>query len=497
MNDWTNRVYLGSSVDMSVIPDDAIDSLITDPPAGIAFMGKAWDAHLTRQRFVDDLRPIFAECLRVMKPGAHGFVWALPRTAHWTMTALEDAGFEIRDVVVHLFGSGFPKSLDVSKAIDRAQGNAGSFGAPKSAAHAGWIERGRMRGNDGHVGYQRPWMDDEAAVDRNARAYVGGSDDSRRWSGWGTALKPGSEHWILVRKPLGEKTVAANVLRYGTGALNIDASRIGTEAVQTIRPLAREDGKVYGNFAGGETTIHSGRWPANVVLSHNEDCEQVGTRTVTGDQREGGDGIRVGGFYDIGSSSGNGRPAAALYGDEDVPLYRCTEDCAVAAVDAQSGMQTSGQPIGNRNATGYGGGLGDAKTALTGFGDTGTASRFFYVAKPAKTEKNKGIVDDVKPIEQYRPNDDPAEDTIRERLHGSRRAGNTHPTVKPTDLMCYLIRMITPSGGTVLDPFTGSGTTLVAAESMGFRWVGFEREAEYRDIALARLSQRSLFGGAA
>lgn len=301
---------------MNAIAAESVDSLVTDPPAGISFMGKAWDGDKGgRDGWVKWLTDVMVEAKRVLKPGAHGFVWSLPRTSHWTATALENAGFEVRDIVTHVFGTGFPKSLNVGE-------------------------------------------------------------------GRGTALKPASEHWVLVRKPLGEKTVARNVERHGTGAINIDASRIGTEQIESGRAGRGEcESKAFGKkLMATEMSFSTGRFPANFVLSHNDDCEEA-----------------------------------------------CTEGCAVAALDRQNELRGK---------------------------ESGGASRFFYCAKPSKRERGDG---------------------------------NVHPTVKSLKLMTYLITMITPSGGMVLDPFMGSGTTGLAAKGAGFRFVGIEQEQEYFEISRKRM----------
>lgn len=455
---WVNRVHLGSAHDMGVMPDASIDALVTDPPAGISFMGKRWDAQGSSVGFSVELLPVFAECLRVMKPGAHGFVWALPRTAHWTMSALEAAGFEIRDVVTHLFGQGFPKSLNVSKAIDEAAG--------ADRPVTGSERMKRMASPVGNPGSGYALKQPQIVHEHTSAA----TNDAKRWDGWGTALKPAGEFWVLIRKPIAEKNVAANVLKFGTGAINIDESRIGTDRTVTGRRGHSGDNGVFGSDRRKfERLNQPGRWPANVVLSHNDGCERIGSRVVVGDRRPGGEGERPGGFYAIGSESGDGKPAGTLHGDEEVSVYRCTDGCAVAALDAQSGTTQSGAMDTVRGGIGFQGGAQTPSPAFAA-GDAGGASRFFFVAKPGSAEKNAG-------------------------LDGS--AQNTHPTVKPVDLMRYLIRMITPPGGIVLDPFAGSGTTLVAAEDLGFGWVGFERESEYHAIALKRLAKRSLFGGLA
>lgn len=375
------RVYNNDCLEvLKDLPDAVVDSVVTDPPAGIAFMGKEWDEDKGgRDQWVAWLASVMRECLRVLKPGGHALVWALPRTSHWTATAVEDAGFEIRDVITHHFGTGFPKSLDVSKAIDKAagaeraaalptepMGTKGEFGEVSKNVRCAVCKLPRVGGNPCRC----PRPDREAV-----------SEDAKRWQGWGTALKPASEHWILARKPL-IGTVAANVLEHGTGGINIDGCRIATEA-RPLREHTGRSGAIYGSGlegsrAVGETT--QGRFPANLILSHADAC-------VPG---EGG----------------------------------CDESCPIWELDGQS---------------------------------TG-ASCFFYVAKPAASEKG---VDGEK---------------------------NPHPTVKPVALMDYLIRLVTPPGGVVLDPFCGSGTTGVAAVKGGWNFVGMEREAEFAAFAEKRIA---------
>lgn len=345
-----HRIFNGDCLKvLRTLPGDSVDSLVTDPPAGIAFMGKEWDEDKGgSKQWIAWMSEVMSECLRVMKPGAHGFVWAIPRTSHWTATALEDAGFEIRDVVTHLFGSGFPKSLDISKAVDKQAGS-------KREVIDSYQRKGRSSGILGK----------ETEITRDIT--LPSSTEAKQWQGWGTALKPASEHWVLIRKPCSEKTVAANVLKWGCGGINIDVSRIGADKIQSnayrskgkegclsLPGEASQSGNVY------SSSTHTGRFPANLIL------------------------------------------------DE------------VAA-------EMLGEP-----------------------------SRFFYCAKPSKREKNAGC--DVNP----------------------------HPTVKSTTLMTYLIKLVTPSEGTLLDCFGGSGTTLIAAHMNRFASIVIEKQPEYCDIILAR-----------
>lgn len=439
---------------LKTLETESIDSLITDPPAGISFMGKAWDHHKGgRSEWILWLTQVMRECLRVMKPGAHGLVWAIPRTSHWTATACEDAGFEIRDVITHIFGSGFPKSLDISKAIDKAAGAerevVGTYKSPEGTS-------GESDGSGSNFG-------------------VGGLNDitapstpeAKKWAGFGTALKPASEHWVLIRKPIEEDTVAANVLAHGTGGINIDASRISFDSKEEFagvkdpfNHISQGEGMTKW-VPGAEKQKHTallykpgGRFPANLLLSHNDDCVEVGVKKVkTGS----------GSSYIKGNTShwkdGNEFEGLGYGREQTVSAFQCSENCPVAELDFQSGTsksQSGGKSGSNANPMSW----DEENTARDrgGHTDSGGASRFFYVAKPSKREKNLGC------------------------------ELNSHPTVKSTKLMSYLITMITPPNGTVLDPFMGSGTTGVAAKQLGFKFIGIEKEEEYFKIAEARIN---------
>lgn len=530
------------------VADDSIDALVTDPPAGIEFMGREWDSFRDRpanasgpqtdawhdnggrnpyarkatprftgkegtraipirENFIAFMTEVAAECYRVMKPGAHGLVWAIPRTSHWTATALEDAGFEVRDVVTHHFGTGFPKSLDVAKAIDKAAGVEGQYGEPKTAAHAGWIERGRMRGEEGHEGYQRPWMQDTEAVDRNARQYLPSTEEAAQWQGWGTALKPASEHWILVRKPF-KGTVAANVLANGTGALNIDGCRIATSenptAARYQHGFSEQAKKALGSVVASESETgfsgemrpvgnpSLGRWPANLVLSHAPDCRQIGVKKV----RSASPSVPQPDFRQVTGRSTHLDAHARIdatsqgYADENgtetVEAWECVEGCPVAELDRQSGIGRDGVAVRHRGVL-PGHVTPRAKPPGTpdmGYGGEGGASRFFYVAKASTSERNAGLEDfERKLLGTW----DGAEDDLSDGKKPTRPRANHHPTVKSIALMRWLCRLVTPPGGWVLDPFMGSGSTGVAAVREGFNFFGIEREPDYYAIAEARI----------
>jgi site-specific DNA-methyltransferase (adenine-specific) len=366
--------------------DAAFDSIVTDPPAGISFMGKAWDGNKGgRDKWIAWMQEIATECLRVVKPGAHALVWALPRTSHWTATAWENAGWEVRDRVAHLFGTGFPKSLDVSKAIDKANGAEREMVA-------------RVRADGKATGMDGGWRGCDVYLTSGPAITTA----AKQWQGWGTALKPACEDWWLLRKPL-IGTVAQNVLQHGTGAINIDATRTpmfdeydpSKVHVQRSNRLTWEGGKASGLSAEHvqQTYNRAGRWPANVT--HDGSPEVLDAFAEFVDK--------------------TGRKSALL----------------------RRGA-TTGRGIG------YGSGS-TGHTVQAGYGDTCTAARFFYTAKATSED----------------------------------RLSSRHPTVKPVGLMLWLVRLITPHGGRILDPFAGSGTTGMAAMSEGFDATLIEMQEEY------------------
>lgn len=403
----------------SVIAPESIDAIVTDPPAGISFMGKAWDDDKGgRDQWVAWLRDVMRTALSLLKPGGHALVWALPRTSHWTATAIEDAGFEIRDVVVHLFGTGFPKSLDVSKAIDAAAGATREVLREKSYA---------LSNDGGYSGGLNTNMPRSLSCEITAPA----TPDAARFAGYGTALKPASEHWILARKPLAG-TVAENAIAYGTGGLRIDDCRIGSDQISQHGRSGDLYGFTTAQKPGGQWT---GRFPANVTL------------------------------------------------DEE----------AAALLDEQSGTLHAPGTNGNKGPTGSGmflDALGAVDQRAT-YNDPGGASRFFYVAKATRAEKDAGL--DHLPLRTGGDATDREEGSagLNSPRAGSGRMGgvrNHHPTVKSIALMRWLCRLITPPGGIVLDLFAGSGTTGLAALAEGLRFVGVEREAEFVDVAAGRLA---------
>ena len=331
------------------MPDCSVDAVVTDPPYGLSFMGKKWDYDVPSVE-------VWAECLRVLKPGGHLLAFAGTRTQHRMAVRIEDAGFEIRDMIAYVYGSGFPKSLDVSKAIDKAAGVEREVVIKRTMTQGGGsslqIRNGERR-----------------EVEANITAPA--TDAAKQWDGWGTALKPALEPITVARKPL-IGTVAENVLQYGTGAINVDGGRVGTHKDVPGSP----NGK-------GITSGYSGGW---------------------GDRKE----------YMSGFNPNIGRWPANFIHDGSEEVTDLLKDSA----------------------------------------------RFFYCAKASKADRNEGMPEGTT---------------------------SNHPTVKPTDLMRYLCRLVTPPNGVVLDPFMGSGSTGKAAALEGFGFIGIEREAEYVAIAQARI----------
>ena len=384
----TFTILHGKNLDiLPTLADNSVDSIVTDPPYELNFMGKKWDSSGIAYSV-----ELWTECLRVLKPGGHLLSFGGSRTYHRVAVAIEDAGFELRDSIAWLYGSGFPKSLDVSKAIDKA---AGAERVMK--VNERWAEKypngpgGNLSGNgrSEHFGQAKRITGNPILTSDPV------SPEAQQWNGWGTALKPAHEPIIVARKPL-EGTVANNVLTHGTGALNIDGSRIGTEQrsyqggsrLMEERPWNKEQTDKP-NF---EVT---GRWPANIILDEH----------------------------------------------------------TAGLLDEQS-----------------------------------DASRFFYVAKASKLDRNEGL-DGLATRRASALGYDIGLGEAGEGMFKDRnpQKQNFHPTVKPTALMEYLVKLVTPPNGTVLDPFTGSGSTGKAAILNGFDFIGIEMTEDYLPIIKARL----------
>jgi hypothetical protein len=487
-------IYTGDCLDvLRTLPADSVDAIVTDPPYGLAFMGKRWDYDVPSEE-------IWRECLRVLKPGGHLLAFAGTRTQHRMAVRIEDAGFEIRDMIAWVYGSGFPKSLDVSKAIDKM--DAAQEQGARQLRFTAWVRSTGVTARQideatgtnmgGHyttaasqpaimtrehldacrhlLGLVPEWVEREADIrsvesrnfaereilgvqkgamagwsmdggtkfiDRNITAPA--TEAARQWAGWGTALKPALEPITVARKPL-IGTVAENVLAHGTGALNVDGCRVKLAADEDATALQARSGGVRGfanEYVGGKakgappTDISAGRWPANLI--HDGSEEVVGLFPVTGASKA--------------APRGGTNPNPMDWGNE----------------------RTDGDIVKGHTDNG------------------GSAARFFYCAKASKRDRDEGC----EGMEVVRTGG------MQATVDGSMLTGsgnervtaraNHHPTVKPTDLMRYLCRLVTPPGGTVLDPFMGSGSTGKAAMLEGFNFIGIERDPEYVKIAEARI----------
>jgi DNA modification methylase len=405
-------IHIGDCLEiMKTLDDGSIDAIVTDPPYGLSFMGKDWDHGIPGESF-------WREALRVAKPGTHLLAFGGTRTFHRLTVAIEDAGWEIRDCIMWVYGSGFPKSHDVSKAIDR------EAGAEREVVgiNEDYLRRkpnGMKTPGASAYGYS------ESQHETDARITAPATDAAQRWQGWGTALKPAWEPIIVARKPL-VGTVAANVMEYGCGGMNVDGCRIKGGGNKTFdrMPGQRSREQYRTGTTGLSSPTNLGRWPANLI--HDGSDEVVGLMPSNAP-----------------SGSGNKSPK----------------------------KQDKNNVLGK--------GLGWSPNPSTG-GDTGSAARFFYCAKASEKDRDDGVAGVAGVAGGMSGRRDGSMGSVTMRK-------NTHPTVKPTDLMRYLCRLVTPPGGVVLDPFMGSGSTGKAAVMEGFQFIGIELNPEYAAIAEARI----------
>jgi site-specific DNA-methyltransferase (adenine-specific) len=412
---FSDRFNLFKGDSRQVLPlmkDNSIDSVVCDPPYELGFMGKSWDS----TGIANDPQ-LWKEVLRVLKPGGHLLAFSGSRTYHRMAVAIEDAGFEIRDQIMWVYGSGFPKSHNISKGIDKAAG----------AEREVLKEDLRIRNSDS---WEATGGMLKAGI-QNFSITAPATAAAKQWQGWGTALKPAHEPIVLARKPV-EGTVANNVLTYGVGGINIDGTRVAhNEPIKIMKAQVGGD-KVYSQSGRHEETTElkeGGRFPAN--------------------------------FIHDGS-------------DEVVELF---------PANAGGGFGKRGALNGGATSWGFKGEMQEV-----GYGDSGSAARFFYCAKASKRDRNEGCDEfqERQVVTFATANGTSGKpSSISEGRDTKNR--NHHPTVKPTELMQYLCRLITPPNGTILDPFLGSGSTGKAAMYEGFNFVGIELTEEYLPIAKARI----------
>lgn len=408
------------------LEDNSVDSIVTDPPYELGFMGKSWD-----NSGIANSKEMWKECLRVLKHGGYLLAFGGTRTYHRMACAIEDAGFEIRDMIEWTYGSGFPKSLNIGKAIDKMQGNEREVIGSRKAHD--------IRGNALMEATVPEYKKEISTIQIDI------TKGTSKWEGWGTALKPAHEPIVMARKPLAEKTVAENVLKYGTGGINIDESRVGTEErtyALTMTSGNFETTNGGKNIKSGEATVQ-GRFPANLI---HDGSEEVLKEFEKAGISKGNDSI--GGGHGGIWTTGNKKQVSPGFEDSGTPA-RFFKQCEFTEQDFEY-------------------------------------APFFYCAKASKSERNNGCNELEEKELPYGSgggampsgNDNP----------NKTKGHNNHPTVKPLKLMEYLIKMVTPKGGVVLDPFAGSGTTLVASKKLGYKYIGIELTDEYLPIIKARLN---------
>lgn len=397
---------------MRAMAADSIDAIVSDPPYGLSFMGRGWDHGVPGEEF-------WKEALRVAKPGAYLLAFGGTRTFHRLTVAIEDAGWEIRDCIMWVYGSGFPKSHNVALGIDKHLGGANRGRAIPVAS--------RFQASDGE--------EVNKLTSNPVEAYRAKSEEAAQWEGWGTALKPAWEPVIVARKPL-SGTVAENVLRYGVGGLNIDGCRVATADTVKIHSRSSEaadSSTIFIDKRPLETHQTEGqklgRWPANLIHDGSEEVVAGFPVTTSGTRR--------------------------------------------------ARQNDASDSVARGHFAGYNSGHFD--------GDSGSAARFFYCSKADNKDRNEGCENLPPRRHSDRPSDDlPGGDNPRNRTNNER--SNFHPCVKPTDLMRYLCRLVTPPGGLVLDPFMGSGSTGKAAVLEGINFIGCELDPDYLEIARARIA---------
>ena len=515
------KLIVGDCLDvMRTMEPNSVDAIVCDPPYGLSFMGKDWDHGVPGVQF-------WREALRVAKPGAHLLAFGGTRTFHRLAVAIEDAGWEIRDTIMWVYGSGFPKSHDVSKAIDREAGALGIQSRGANYAGGDYAPRDKRFRSD--YGY----------------TFTSTTPGAKRWQGWGTALKPAWEPIIVARKPL-QGTVAANVLEWGTGAINVDGCRVGTDGGTKAVDFGETRGTMYGGGNGKPTngieTLPAGRWPANVIHDGSDEV-LAGFPVTTSGVAVGGKGKassiygtkldRSGGadvgYGDTGSAARFFYTAKSSRKDRNEGLdSTCTVKYNVPiggalCKDVSMALVTSLQRATSEQTVSWH--IGESGASITGLCQLATLSTTLTAISRITTSQ---ILSLLTPL----PTNASIQAANSETANGGNHAGsaaslslwtqnttsgnmelvpgvelvvsqmlstisdgenwkpltNIHSTVKPIALMCYLVRLVTPPAGVVLDPFMGSGSTGKAAALEGFGFIGIDTNPEYVEIARRRIA---------
>jgi DNA modification methylase len=561
------------------LPDNSIDSIVTDPPYGLSFMGKKWDYDVPSIE-------LWKECFRVLKPGGHVLSFGGTRTYHRMVVNIEDAGFEIRDQIMWIYGSGFPKSHNIGKSIEKI-----NVGGKDNLKVIG--EKKGLNNESGTKGfsYTKEYIPGVSIGGKQIQGTIPVYEINNEYEGWGTALKPANEPICVARKPLSEKTIATNVIKWGVGGINVDGCRVGTDKIKTTSNNGPGNNGIYGSYNGCDDSIErEGRFPANIIFDksaadmldeqsgvsksserigkpggktfggsdmsdevvgkwfgdkggasrffkvideeptpHNEPIcvarKPLSEKTIaTNVIKWGTGGINVDGCrisFDMNDTNPATNPLYRQQNDYKMPEKGVESEGAVSftsskneintegrfpaniifdesaadMLDEQTGILESGKMFAGQKTKGYEGPcmgkFSPSKTTADTYGDKGGASRFFYVAKVSKKERNMGL-DSFE--EKENPNatfgfmdDEGIINNGRNPENRSRVMKNNHPTLKPINLMTYLCRLVTPPNGIVLDPFMGSGSTGISALLEGFRFVGMEMDEDYFKICESRI----------
>jgi len=522
-----NQVIYGDNREkLKEYPDNFFDGIITDPPYGMGFMGKTWDTFNSQIiqeskenydntpsknlqgigpdgkvrrinkprgsiaevagsydlsvngqiRFQQWFYGIAVEMLRVSKPGSFLFCFGGTRTYHRVACAIEDAGWIIRDQIMWLHGMGFPKSTDISKAIDK------EAGAERKVGPIDKLREGRLKNQQGNYKSPTGWSTGNRKITIDPPA----TKLAKRWDGYGTGLKPAWEPIIVAMKPL-EKglTYAQNAKKWGVAGLNIDGGRVGMEQRHNPPVGAHKNSMNPYDGKNGQGTDVQGRWPANVILSHSPNCVCIGEKEIG----DGNSKTRI--VKDAKSSWANSCQDINViaYGKETIEIWACVPNCPIRIMDNQSGQAGGGSHKYHKETS--------SKTCHTnnvrkdsfigqeiGMGDSGGASRFFYCAKASKAEKEEGLIGFIECAKCERfESKTHTRKGVKEKCYR-----NNHPTVKPLALIKYLCTLLNMPNRdqVILDPFCGSGTTLVACKNLGINYVGIEQDMNFCLIATAR-----------
>ena len=428
-------LYLGDMAEvLDSLKPNSIDAIVCDPPYELGFMGKDWDNAGISYR-----KQTWEKCLRVLKPGGYLLAFGGSRTFHRIACAIEDANFEVRDTIMWLYSSGFPKSMNISKGIEAKEqyGKAGTRQKRKIEQSSDGKEYTVKQTNNGAMG---------EIYEATRKEYEPKSELAKQWSGWGTCLKPAFEPIIVARKPFNGSLVD-NVIKYGVGGMNIDECRVGDEQRTQFSGRSQVKTTVYSEFPQDNAHYEEvcGRFPANVIHDGSEEV--------------------CAGFPDSGQGNGK-KPynyAGKEYNNKDTSMFN-----------------------------------GDKPQAPSNYNDSGSAARYFYCAKASKKDRDEGLDDfEGKKAGAMMANIADKMQLGAASLNGTPKEiqpkKNMHPTVKPTKLMQYLVRLVTPKGGTVLDPFMGSGSTGKAVmyenkeRNANYKFIGVDVTEEYFPIAQARI----------